>query len=123
MKKNSTYLNIIPYIEEIITSLKVENATQEERDRLHDVIFDRLTIRVMETLFEQLGPREFKLIEKLTQDHPEIDKFDAVMIVAREIKGLDKKLAETIETTTLEMVAEAQAVDEFMKKQEAKKER
>lgn len=112
--KNSKYFRPETFVESVLAAMKIEEAKPEQRQRLADLIQDLLAKRIIITLIDKFGEKEMEKYEKLADDHPELNEFDILILMAPEIEGLKEDLEKEINSLYQEMVSDCAQVDAIL---------
>ena len=114
------YFDMDKFIDSIIEDMKLEKANTLVLKDIREMIAERLADRLITTVFRAFTEREIQLSQQMVKDHPEIDEMDAIMIVAKDVKGLDEEIERQIESLYSELVYDADKIEEAIKIQKAK---
>lgn len=113
------YFNSELFVDSVLQEFGMDSSNDHSEMRAE--ITTALAHRIMTVVIDNLSPKEFARVEKLRQDHPELDELDTIMMVAHEIEGLSQQLQAGIDSLFHELVYDAQEIQRFIREAEEAK--
>ena len=107
MAKKTQYFDPRGFVQKVMQDSKFGEMSDTTRRALEEGIHRRLGERIMATIIDQFSEREFTIMEKMMEDHPEIDNLDAIILVAGEIPHLQALLEKAVMDLYEEMTYDA----------------
>jgi len=114
MSKKPQYFDPKFFVDKVMRDCDFGKIDDKMRKELEEGIQRRLAERVVATIIDSFNEREFVLLEKVMEDHPELDDIDAIMLISTEIKNLQPRLEKAITDLYEEMTYDAAEIQKSM---------
>jgi|GEM_PF-2045945 len=114
MAKKPQYFDPKVFVDKVMRDCDFGDLDEETRVALEEGIQRRLAERIVASIIDSFNEREFTLLEKVMEDHPELDDIDAVMLISTEIPNLQEKLEKAIMDLYDELVFDAKEIQQAM---------
>lgn len=102
--KKIQYFDPQLFIDKVMRECDFGHLDKETRESLDEAITIRLAERIVATVIDNFTGDEFVLLEKVMEDHPELDDIDAIMIISSRVPDLQVKLEKAMSDLYKEMV-------------------
>jgi len=114
MAKKPQYFDPKLFVDKVMRDCDFGELDEKTRSVLEEGIQKRLSERIVATIIDSFNQREFALLEKVMEDHPELDDIDAIMLISSEIPNLQGKLEKAIVDLYEEMVFDVEQIQMAM---------
>lgn len=92
----SDYFDAEQFAQKIIEDCGMGNSPHGLVEELKDAIMLRLSDRIIDTVTSSMNEQDVILMDNILKKNPDMDEFEALMIVAEQIPNLDKKMEKAI---------------------------
>ena len=113
------YFDPKAFVQKVIQDCKLTNESEVIRQKLEDRIELALSDRITATIVAKFTERELQLLDKMLEDHPELDEFDAISMIAPSIPGMQEELQKAIDDLYEELTHDAAEIDRAMQMRRA----
>lgn len=114
MQKKPQYFDPKVFVDQVMKDCDFGQLDAQTDSALRSGIQRRLGERIVATVIDSFSEREFALMEKVMEDHPELDDIDALMLISTEVPNLDQQLEKAIRDLYEEMVYDTKKIQEAM---------
>lgn len=114
------YFNPTDFVDRVLTTFGFHDLPADQKAPLAAAIERQLRDRLTVTILDSFDEKDLEMVQKLLQDHPELDHVEAVSLMALNMPGLHEKMQTAIEELYEELIYDAQRVDEAVKMREQK---
>jgi hypothetical protein len=108
------YFNPKDFVNKVIADSHLGDVDEKTRSVLEDAVQRRLAERITATIINQFNEKEFVLLEKILDDHPELDEIDAISVISSNIPGLQDKLGKAVTDLYEEITYDAGEIQKSM---------
>ncbi|MBD3270636.1 hypothetical protein GF376_03865 [Candidatus Peregrinibacteria bacterium] len=112
---NNFFFDADQFVHNVLIASKMMDADPQTIDELAIEIKGLLSTRIMETIVDSFGERELFLLNKLLEDHPQIDEIDALSLIVPMVDGLDELIIKTVDGLFDELIENAIAINMQLK--------
>lgn len=119
-QKKPVYFNVDGFVNMVLTSTGLDKSDQKTLEQLHVEISQTLSDRITATVIVSLGDKEMDLLERILQDHTELDKIDALSIITPSIPGLNERILKAVNDLFEELVGTFKMMNDSLNKQQSK---
>jgi len=119
-KKQSMYFNIENFVQMVLQATKMDKASPAMIDQLSLEISQTLSDRVTATVVASLGDKELELLERIMEDHPELDRIDALSIITPTVPGLNERILKEVNDLYEELIDSVKMIEKSLSKQQSK---
>lgn len=113
------YFDPQQFIKDVIIACKLDGASAELLEQIKDAIFLRLSNRIISTVTSWMSEEEVQKFYGIMDQNPDLDPFDVLIQVAKNIPHMDKKLEKAIADLYEELTYDADRIDDAMKLRQA----
>lgn len=110
------YFNPQEFINRVIEACHFGQLDTPTRELIEDAISQRLIERITTTIIGSFAESELLLLEKILEDHPELDEINAIGMVAQNVPGIEKKLVKAFKDLFEEFTHDAEEIQKHMDK-------
>ncbi len=114
MAKKPQYFDPKVFVDKVMHDCEFGKLDESTERALREGIQRRLAERIVASVIESFTEREIALLEKVIEDHPELDDIDAIMLIATEVQNLQERLEKAIMDLYEEMVYDARQIQVAM---------
>ena len=114
MAKKPQYFDSKVFVDKVMRDCNFGEIDDKTREALEEGIQRRLAERIVATLIDSFTEREFALLEKVIESHPELDDIDAIMLISNEIPNLQERLEKAIMDLYEEMTYDAKEIQQAL---------
>ncbi len=108
------YFDPQAFVLKIIEDCKFDSLSAEMRNKLWEMISERLIERVTVTVVDSFGEQEFMELEKMLEANSELDEVEAIAQIAENLPGMKQKLEKAVKDLYEEMTQDAEEIGRLM---------
>lgn len=113
--KKTMYFNIENFVNLVLTSTGLDKAEPEIIEQISAEIAETLSNRVSAVVVSSLTEQDLDLLQRISIDHPELSKIDALTMIAPSVPGLNERILKSVSDLYDEMVQDVKTIDEVFK--------
>lgn len=114
MPKKPQYFDPKVFVDKVMHDCEFGKLDESTERALREGIQRRLAERIVASVIESFTEREIALLEKVIEDHPELDDIDAIMLISTEVQNLQERLEKAIMDLYEEMVYDVRQIQVAM---------
>jgi hypothetical protein len=112
---NKFYFDADMFVQNVLIATGMDKASIETIDKISFEIKATLSERIMEVVINSFSDRELFLLNKLIEDHPQIDEIDALSLIVPTVPGLADLIVKTVDDLFDELVQDFIAIEYQLK--------
>ncbi len=114
MSKKPQYFDPTVFVDKVMRDCDFGDIDDKTRSALEEGIQRRLAERIVASIIDSFNEREFTLLEKVMEDHPELDDIDCIMLISTEVPNLEQRLEKAIMDLYDELTYDARQIQQAM---------
>jgi hypothetical protein len=116
-KQKKSYFRPEEFIERVFKATGMDKAPLLMQEELKLELIQTLMTTISNTILNAFEDKELFMLQKMLEDHPEIEQIDAITIIAASIPGLEQRLGEVVEDLYEELVQDYKDIEAAIKPQ------
>ncbi|HEV7424370.1 MAG TPA: hypothetical protein VGO21_04240 [Candidatus Paceibacterota bacterium] len=113
-KQKPIYFNVENFVQMVLKETAMDKAEPSVVEELGLEIANTLSKRITATVIASLGDKELFLLEKTLEDHPELDRIDALSIITSYVPGLNDRILKEVSDLFDELVDNVKEIDKHL---------
>lgn len=114
MAKKAQYFEPKMFVDKVMRDCDFGELDDQTERALRSGIQRRLSERIVASIIDSFTEREIALLEKVIEDHPELDDVDAIMLISTEVPNLHERMEKGIMDLYEELTYDAREIQGAM---------